>query len=101
MEASTSGGKTRQQEVQRIKQEDPNLELDVFIPPSAGGITKSMQSMIYHHRYCMSGKETVTVQQMPTTTLQTGTPVPAEHQGGDRYYCDKCNKSFKDLNYFC
>ena len=35
-EGSTSGGKTRQEEVQRIKQEDPNPELDVFIPSPAG-----------------------------------------------------------------
>ena len=99
-EASTSGGKTRQQEVQRIKQENPNPELNVFIPPPAGGITKSTQSMVYRHRSHMPGKQTVMVQQTPSTTSEVGTPVPAEHQVGDRYYCDKCNKSFKDLNYF-
>ena len=100
LEGNTSGGKTRQQEVQRIKQEDPNPELDVFIPPPAGGITKSTQSMVYRHRSRMPGKQTVTVQQMPSMTSEVGTPVPAEHQVSDRYYCDKCNKSFKDLNYF-
>ena len=86
--------------MKRIKEEYVNLELDVFIPPAAGGITKLKQSMIYRHRDRMPGKETVTVQQTPSITSQVGAPVPAEHQMGDRYYCDKCQKSFKDLNYF-
>ena len=86
--------------MKRIKEEDVNPELDVFIQPAAGGITKSKKSMIYCHRDCMPGKKTVTVQQKLTTTSQAGAPVPAEHQMGDRYYCDKCDKSFKDLNYF-
>ena len=99
-EPTTSKGKTRQQEMKRMKEDDVNPELDVFIPPPAGGITKSKQSMIYHHRHRMPGKKPVTVQQTSTTTSQAGAPIQAEHQMGDRYYCDKCHKSFKDLNYF-
>ena len=86
--------------MKRIKEEDVNLEFDVFIPPPAAGITKSKQSMIYQHRDRMLGKEKVTVQQTPSSSSEVGAPVPAQHQMGDRYFCDKCHKSFKDLNYF-
>ena len=97
---AASGGKTRQQEMKRIRKEDVNPELDVFIPPAAGGITKSKESMIYRHRDRMPGKETVMVHQTPSSTSVVGAPVPVQHQMGDRYYCDKCHKTFKDLNYF-
>ena len=83
-----------------IKDEDPNPELDVFIPPAVGGITKSTMSMVYQPRYRMAGKETVTVTQTPSSTVQVGAPIPAEYQLGDRYYCNKCLKSFKDVNNF-
>ena len=48
----------------------------------------------------MAEKEMVTVKQTPSSTVQVGEPVPAERQLGDHYYCDKCLKSFKDVNYF-
>ena len=97
---STSIGKTRQEEMVCIKDEDPNPELNVFIPPVVGGIIKSTMSMVYRPRYRMAEKEMVTVKQTPSSTVQVGAPVPAEHQLGDHYYCDKCLKSFKDVNYF-
>ena len=95
---STSSGKMRQEEMVRIKDEDPNPELDVFILPAVGGITKSTMSMVYRPRYRMPEKEMVTIAQTPSSTAQVGAPVPAEHQLEDCYYCNKCSKSFKDVN---
>ena len=95
-------GMTRRQETLRIKSEDQNLELDVFIPPPAGGIMKSAASMVYRSRERMKGKEVVTVQQLPSirAVASSGVPVPPVQQLGDCYYCNKCEKSFKDLKYF-
>ena len=47
LQPSTSTGKTRQEEMVRIKDKDPNPELDVFIPPAIGGIMKSTMSIVY------------------------------------------------------
>ena len=101
-EAPVGQGMTREQEMLRIKDKDENVQLDVFIPPAAGGITKSAASMIYRPRDRMKGKEIVTVQQLPSISAvaSAGVPVPAVQQLDDRYYCDKCQKSFKDLKYF-
>ena len=96
---STSGRITQQQEMSRIKAEDETPELDVFVPGPVGGVTKSVSSMVYHKCFRMEGKETVTIQQMPSST-GSRTPVPPDQQVGDRYYCDKCEKSFKDLKYY-
>ena len=100
LQPSTSSGKMRQEEMVCLKDEDPNPELDVFIPPAVGGITKSTMSMVYRPRYRMPEKEMVTIAQTPSSTTQVGAPVPAEHQLEDHYYCNKCSKSFKDVNYF-
>ena len=50
----------------------------------------------------MKGKQIVNVQQIPdaTATATAGLPVPAVQQLDNRYYCDKCKNSFKDLKYF-
>ena len=69
---TTSTGKTRQEEMVHIKDEDPNPELVVFIPPAAGGIMKSTMSIVYQHRYRMAEKEMVTVKQTPSSTVQVG-----------------------------
>ena len=97
---STSTGITRKDETVRIRADDPNRELDVFIPPAAGGVTRSEMSMVYKTRCHMPGKQTVTVQQTVDSTAPVAPPVAAEQQIDDRYYCHMCSKSFKDLNYF-
>ena len=97
---STSTGITRKDETVRIKADDSNRELDVFIPPAAGGVTRSEMSMVYKTRCRMPGKQTVTVQQTVDPTIPVAPPVPADQQIDDRYYCHMCSKSFKDLNYF-
>ena len=99
-EVSTSTQITREQETQQMIGEDQSKELDVFIPPAAGGVTKSQQSMVYKSRNRMPGKQTITVQRTTPPTGLIPPPIPVESQDGNRYYCHMCNKSFKDLNYF-
>ena len=97
---STSTGITRKDETVRIKADDPNREFDVFIPPAAGGVTRSEMLLVYKTRCRMPGKQTVTVQQTVNPTTPVAPPVAADQQIDDRYYCHMCSKSFKDLNYF-
>ena len=58
--------------------------------------------MVYRTRERMKGKQIVNVQQKPDSLLteSAGLPVPPVQQLDNRYYCDKCNNSFKDLKYF-
>ena len=87
--------KTRE-EVSTIKSDHKDSE--VFIPPTAGGVTKSAAAMVYKPRYRMKGKQTVTVTQ--TVKQSPGAPVPPDQQLADMFYCDKCEKCFKDKNYY-
>ena len=76
---------------------NPQPELSVHIP-SCGSQSMSRMVMLYKKRNCMK-KETLDLEQIVDKS-SLGKPVPEEKQVPGFYYCDKCDKTFKDKGYY-
>ena len=89
--------RTRDETVRSIMPANPQPELSVHIP-SCGSQSMSRMVMLYKKRNCMK-KETLDLEQIvDKSSLEK--PVPEEKQVPGFYYCDKCDKSFKDKGYY-
>ena len=89
--------RTRDKTVRSIMPTNPQPELSVHIP-SGGSQTMSRMVMVYKKRNRMK-KETLELEQVIDKSA-IGQPVPEDKQLPGFYYCDKCEKSFKDKGYY-
>ena len=89
--------RTRDKTVRSIMPTNPQPELSVHIP-SGGSQTMSRMVMVYKKRNRMK-KETLELEQVIDKSV-IGQPVPEGKQLPGFYYCDKCDKSFKDKGYY-
>ena len=89
--------RTRDETVRSIMPANPQPELSVHIP-SGGSQSMSRMVMVYKKRNRMK-KETSELEQIVDKS-SLGKPVPEEKQVPGFYYCDKCDKSFKDKGYY-
>ena len=85
--------------IHTIIPESSASELQVYIPASTG-LTQSQSVLRYRQRQRLQDKKIVRVKRSVDTKAIVP-PVPATEQIDGYYYCDKCNKRFKDKVYFC
>ena len=87
-----------QSKIDTIVPESSAPELQVYIPASTA-LTQSQSVLHYRQRQRLQDKKIVRVKRS-VDTKAIAPPVPATKQIDGYYYCDKCNKRFKDKVYF-
>ena len=83
-----------QSKIHTIVPESSAPDLQVYIPASTG-LTQSQSVLCYRQRQHLQDKKIVRVKRS-VDTKAIAPPVPATEQIDGYYYCDKCNKRFKD-----